>query len=324
MANHHYVPRFYLRHFACDSGESRVFSMNQNNEIHENKISKICAKENYNTPQQEQAQSALETKHSKILQDFIDTPNPETFNQSHDFVESVSFMMGNNIYIREIIAKLLREILLRTQGSGFDGDISGISIDIGYRGQLESSIGFADCVFEEFQSWKFVRLKVDGNDKVFITSDNPVSMFNTQNAFDPWETSIRLKDVHINFGDESIPTSDGGVSSKCNINFTYDSVSFGQDVVMIFPVNPGVYLIAFSDSSTHARYIEEPKNNIRLACFLNLITLSQCNKAVYSHRKLRLEETNKNRHSFLDYCVRSRLTPSFWVGIRADGVLIGR
>ena len=324
MANHHYVPRFYLRHFACDSGESRVFSMNQNNEIHENKISKICAKENYNTPQQEQEQSDLETKHSKILQDYIDTPNPETFNQSRDFVESVSFMMGNNIYIREGIAETFREMLLKTQGSGFDRDIPDISINIGYRGQLKSSIAFADCVFEEFQSWKFVYFKIDTSDRVFITSDNPVSMFNTDNAFSPWEMRIQLKDVHISYGNESIPTSDGRMSKEFKLNFTFDSVSFGQDVVMIFPVNPGVYLIAFSDSRTHARYMEEPRDNCRLVCFLNLITLGQCNKAVYSHRKLRLEETNKNRHSFLDYCVRSRLTPSFWVGIRADGVLIGR
>ena len=324
MAKHHYVPRFYLRHFACDSGETRVFSMNQNNAIHKNKISDICAKGNYNTPQQEEEQSQLENSHSKILQDFIDTPNPETFNQSRDFVESVSFMMGNNIYMRERIAESLREIVLRTQGSGFDGDISGISVDIGYRGQLRSSIAFADCVFEEFQSWKFVRLKMDTSDKVFITSDNPVSMFNTESVFSPWETSIQLKDVRISYGNKGIPTSDGGVSVEFNLNFTFDSVSFGQDVVMIFPVNPGVYLIAFSDSRTHARYIEEPKNNNRLVGFLNLITLSQCNKAVYSHAKLRLQETNKNMNSFRDYCVRNDIAPSFWVGICADGGLSGR
>ena len=283
----------------------------------------MCEK-NYNTPQQEQQQSGLEGKHSKILQDFINTSNPETFNQSRDFVESVSFMMGNNIYMREMIAKSLREILLKTQGPGFDGDISDISIDIGYRGQLKSSIGFADCVFEEFQSWKFVRLKIDTSDKVFITSDDPVSMFNTENAFSPWEMSIQLKDVQISYGNESIPTSDGRMRKEFKLDFTFDSVSFGQDVVVIFPVNPGMYLIAFSDSRTHARYIEEPKDNVRLAGFLNLITFSQCNKAVYSHWKLRLEETNKNMHSFQDYCVRSRLTPSFWNGIRADGVLSGR
>ncbi len=315
MANHHYVPRFYLRHFASDSGKTRVFSMNRENQIHKNKISKICAKENYNTPQQEREQSGLENKHSKILQDFIDTRNPETFNQSRDFVESVSFMMCNNIYMRERIAKSLREILLRTQGSGFDGDISDISIDIGYRGQLESSIGFADCVFEEFQSWKFVRLKIDSSDKVFITSDNPVSIFNTENAVAPWETSIQLKNVQISYSG-SRPTSDGGGSAKLNVNFTFHSVSFGQDVVMIFPVNPGVYLIAFSDSRTHARYMEEPKNNNRLVGFLNLITFSQCNKAVYSDSKLRLEETNKNMCSFRDYCVSNGIAPSFYVGIK--------
>ena len=315
MTNHHYVPRFYLRHFACDSGESRVFSMNQNNEIHENKISKICAKENYNTPQQEQAQSALETKHSKILQDFIDTPNPETFNQSHDFVESVSFMMGNNIYIREIIAKLLREILLRTQGSGFDGDISGISIDIGYRGQLESSLAFADCVFEEFQSWKFVRHGPVNGEKVYITSDNPVSIFNHENVFAPWETRITLKNINID-GTESRPVSDGRMSSNIKINATFESVAFGQDVVMLFPITPSVCLLGFSNNTRYLRFMNHtPRDNNDILVFMNLITFSQCNKVVYSHSKELLEGTKINMPRFLEHCECYRLVPSFDAGI---------
>ena len=164
---HHYVPRFYLRHFASDSDESELFSMSKDHTIHDkpSKISNICAKKNYNTPEQEREQSNLENRHSQILREFVNAPNPETFNQSRDFVESVSFLMGNNIYIREAITAALSEVLVERLAPEFIGDIS---IDIGYRGWLGLSMAFADCVFEEFQSWKFVRDKIDTDDKVSL------------------------------------------------------------------------------------------------------------------------------------------------------------
>ena len=289
--------------------------MSRDYTIHDepSKICNICAKKNYNTPEQEREQSKLENRHSQILREFVNAPNPETFNQSRDFVASVSFLMGNNIYIREAITAALGEVLLERLGPRFSGDIS---IDIGYRGRLGLSMGFADCVFEKFQSWKFVRNKIDSDDRVFITSDNPVSIFNSKNVFTPYETVIQLKNVNINFGNESRQISGNRMSRDVEINFTFESVSFGQDVVMIFPVTPNVCLLAFSDSRTHARYMGMSKNNFRFVGFTNITTLSQCNKAVYSHAKLRLEETKKNTYSYSDYFVRHRITPSFDICIR--------
>ena len=312
---HHYVPRYYLKHFAIDPDESKVFSMSKDYTIHNksSKISNICAKKNYNTPKQERAQSNLENRHSQILREFVNTPNPEIFNQSREFVESVSFLMGNNIYIRDAITKTLRETVEKELESEFDGDIS---INIGYRRSLGLSIAFADCVFEEFQSWKFVRNKIDSEDKVYITSDNPVSIFNPENVLAPWETIINLKDVNIGFGNESRPVGEGKMSRDIKLNFTFERVTFGRDVVMIFPVTPSVCLLAFSDSQTHARYMRMRKNNFRFLGFTNIMTLSQCNKAVYSHAKLRLEETKENIYSFSDYFVRHRLAPSFDICIR--------
>ena len=311
----HYVPRFYLRPFASDSDESQVFSMSKDHTIHDktSPISKICAKKNYNTPEQEREQDNLEKKHSKILRGFVNTPNSETFYGSREFVESVSFLMGNNIYIRDSFTKTLRATLEKELGPELSADIS---INIGYRGQLKSSIAFADCVFEEFQSWQFVRHKIDTNDKIFITSDNPVNIFNSKNVFTTYETIIQLKNVNINFGNESRHVSENRTSRDVEINFTLDSVSFGQDVVMIFPVTPSVCLLAFSDSQTHARHMEMTKNNFRFVGFTNITTLSQCNKVAYSHAKLRLEETKKNIRSFLDYFVRHRINPSFESCIR--------
>lgn len=66
---HHYVPRFYLENFACDTGKSRVFSMNLKNKIHENKISKICSQNNYNSSEQEILQSRFERVFAGILKE---------------------------------------------------------------------------------------------------------------------------------------------------------------------------------------------------------------------------------------------------------------
>ena len=315
---HHYVPRFYLRHFAFNRGESQVFSMSRGYAVHDtpSQISKICAKKNYNTPQQEQDQSNLEKEHSEILREFVKSLNPANYNRSPEFVESVSFMMGNNIYIRDAIAKAFREILLRTMGSGFDGDISDISINIGYRGQLKTSIAFADCVFEEFQSWQFVRHGPANGEKVYITSDNPVSIFNPENVFTPWETRINLKDVNIDFGNESRPVSDSRMSRGIKIHSTFESVSFGQDVVMIFPVTPSVCLLGFSNNTRHLRFMNRPQNdNNDIMAFMNLITLSQCNKVVYSHSKGVLEAVKVNMPRFLEHCQRHSFVPSFDAGI---------
>ena len=69
--NHHYVPRFYLKNFACDSDKSQIFSMSKDFTIHDESspVDNICAKKNYNTAQQETRQSQLEAKHARILRE---------------------------------------------------------------------------------------------------------------------------------------------------------------------------------------------------------------------------------------------------------------
>ena len=314
---HHYVPRYYLKHFAINRDETQVYSMSTDFTVHDESspISNICAKKNYNTPQQEQQQSDLEREHSKILDDFVKSPTPETFNRSREFVESVSFLMGNNIYIRDAIANAFSQMLLNTLGSGFDSDISDLSINIGYRGQLKLSLAFADCVFEEFQSWKFVRHGPINGEKVYITSDNPVSIFNPKNVFAPWETHINLKDVNID-GTESRPVSDGKMSGDIKINVTFESVAFGQDVVMLFPITPSLCLLGFSNNTRHLRFMNRtPSDNNDILVFMNLITFSHCNKVVYSDSKELLEGTKINMPRFLNHCQRHGYVPSFDTGM---------
>ena len=277
-------------------------------------ISNICAKKNYNTPEQEREQDNLEKKHSKILRDFVNTPNPETFNQSRDFVEFVSFMMGNNIHIRtgmnQSLRKKLYDYMIREE---FPADI--ISIDIGYRGQLDNSIRFANCVFNEFQSWKFAWHWPIDREKVFMTSDDPVSILNPDNIFTHTEISVGIKNLRVNFGDDK-PVSKDRVAMEVGLDFTFDGISFGQDVIMIFPVTPRMCLLGFSDSERQARFMNLPegKKNSSIST-INLVIHSQCNRAVYSHSKDVLEVTKVNKPRFVRYCKHNRFAPSFDVGI---------
>ena len=109
---HHYVPMFYFKNFTFNSDQSLVFSMNHQGEIHENAIGDISAQKNYNTPEQEREQSQLETRHSVILRKFIETFDSGNSNHSRGFVEFVSFLMGNNIYVRKQMAEFLSQMKL--------------------------------------------------------------------------------------------------------------------------------------------------------------------------------------------------------------------
>ena len=281
--------------------------MSRDYTIHDepSKICNICAKKNYNTPEQEREQSKLENRHSQILREFVNAPNPETFNQSRDFVEFVSFMLGNNILIREAITDLFREVLDVTLESIFRADIS---LDIGYRGQLKSSIAFSNSVLKEFQDWKFVRRKLRNSKKVFITSDNPVVIFNAKNVFIPAETAVEIKTRQISFGKASMP-SENSITTDLKLNFTFHSVSLGQDVVMLFPVSPSVCLIGFSDSETHARYMEYPESSVNFIGFANFMIFNQCNKAAYSH-SMNLLKGVKADKGISDHYINSGHIPS--------------
>ncbi len=298
----HYVSRFYIKNFACDSDKSLVFSMSRDYTIHDkpSQISNICSKKNYNTHEQEQEQCRLEGKYAKILREFVQTPNPETFYGTRDFVEFVGFMWGNNISVRKSIAKVFSEVSLRELRQMLGG--GDVSSHVEYRKQLESSIAFADCIFEELLNWKFVRLNTRGDHKVFITSDNPVSIFNP-NVLSPVEIRVEFENVRIKLDDENIPISEGKVSRKTQLNLTFEKVFLGQDVILFFPVTPSVRLLGFSNMTTHLKYMNrDPSVNNHLLAFMNILTFNQCNRTVYSHSKKMLENTKINMPHFLQHC----------------------
>ncbi|MDE0638366.1 MAG: DUF4238 domain-containing protein [Candidatus Poribacteria bacterium] len=313
---HHYVPRFYLKNFAYNTDRSQVYSMTTEGKILDepNAVGDICQKKNYNTPQQEQEQGLFEEKHAHVLREFIETSNPETFYNLHTFIELISFMMGNNIHIRTVMNQWLRKKLCDYMiREGFPADINFDTnlVDTGYRGQLNNSIGFAGCVLNEFKNWKFVRYLSLEKKRVFITSDNPVNMLNPGNMFTPGKITLEYKNLRVNIGDDR-PVSKGRVAIDYELDFTFDSVSFGRDAIMVFPVTPYMYVLGFSDGERYTKYMDRPqgkKDNI--ISTINLVMHNQCNRAVYSCSKDELEVTKINKPRFLDYCQRHGYVPSF-------------
>ena len=273
----------------------------------------IGSEEDYNTPEQEKEQSRLETIYREILKEFIETPNPGNSNLPRDFVEFVSFLMGNNTYIRNKFNDGFDNMEMQIKDAPGDHDIV---MPRGYKGKFDWSLAFADAVFEEFHSWKFVRLDTHGY-KVFITSDNPVSIINPEDVRIPVTANVIWRDPRVvNFGDKNIPAPDGRMSRKMQVQITLESVSFGQDVVMIFPVTPSLCLLGLSNNTRHLRYMNRtPRDNNDILAFMNLITFSQCNKVVYSHSKELLKGTKINLPCFLNHCQQQEYPPSFDAGM---------
>ncbi|MCY3743580.1 MAG: DUF4238 domain-containing protein [Candidatus Poribacteria bacterium] len=315
MAKHHYVSKFYYKEFTFNPERSLVYSMDNESKISNRpkSIRKISFEQDYNTPEQEQEQSQLEREYAEILREFIKAPNPNDLELSRDFIEFVCFLVGNNPYIRGKLDEGFGNMDLQIKDAPGD---HYISMPRGHKGKFDWSLAFADAVFEEFLNWRFVRLETNGY-KVFITSDNPVSIINPQDVRIPIMADVLWRDPKVvNFGNEDIPVSDGWMSRKMEVQMTLKSVDFGRDVIMIFPVTPSVCLLGFSNNTRHLRYMNRtPRDNNDILAFMNLITFSQCNKVVYSHSKELLKSTKINLPKFLNHCQRHGYPPSFEAGI---------
>lgn len=313
--NHHYVSQFYLRKFACNDEETHVKAMTKKGRIIDkpNVISDISSEKNYNSPLQEEEQSTLENEYAAILKEFLNTPNPENSQLSIDVIEFVCFMLANNIDTRKRISAKLGE--LQGQIENFPVDHT-VTFDKGHKARFDLSMAFADAVFEEIISWKFTLSRTNGY-KVFITSDNPVSVLKPENILIPAEANITWTNPRItDIGDKSIPISDKIMRRNMKTSIYLDNVSFEQDVIMVFPITPNFCLMGFSDSGRHKRYIERSEQtNNNVISFVNLITLGCSNKVVYSHSKDILQMSRKAMSSFTNYCETHQRNPSFDIAL---------
>ncbi len=313
--NHHYVSQFYLRYFACNDEETLVNAMTKKGKIIDkpNVISDISSENNYNSPLQEPKQSKYENDFSAVLRNFLNTSNSKTSHLFIDVVKFVCFMLANNIDTRKRISDKLGE--LEVQIKEFPPDHK-VTIDTGHKARFDLSMTFADAVFEEISSWKFARCQTNGY-KVFITSDNPVSVFKPENILIPVKGDITWINPRItDFGDKNIPISNKRRRRNIRASIILDNVSFERDIMMVLPLTPNFCLMGFSDSERHKRYMERSEQtNNNVISFINLITLGCSNKVVYSHSKEMLKIARKDLSSFLAYSKTHRRNPSFDIAL---------
>ena len=313
MAKHHYVSKFYYKNFVYSKADPLVYIMNKEGEISNRRRSprQIGYEADYNTPEQEQEQGRLETKYSEVLREFIKNPDPGNSGLSRDLVDFISFLMGNNVNTRKKLDEGFSKMELKIKNALADHNIS---IHRGHKGKFDWSEIFADAVFEEFYSWTIFPCKAnfkETDDKFFITSDNPVSIFDPENVVTPAPIMTTWRDPRIiSVGDENIPTSDDRLSRGAQVGMTLESVSFGMDVVMVFPATPSLCLVGFSDSVRGEKFKENPKRGLDTLSFMNFITFSHCNREVYSHLDGFLSKTKNDTDNFLEFCGRKGLTPS--------------
>lgn len=285
--NHHYVSRFYLEKFACDSRKSWIYSMNQKNKIYKNKISKICSQNNYNSPEQEGLQSRFERAFASILKDMMENPDAADPNRNLTFLKFVAFMLGNNIKTRKSMAESISSFELQ---EGLDSNHK-VLIDDDHRGRLDLSLAVSNALFNELRDWNFIRRRVEDEQKVFITSDSPVSIFNPEDLLSSTYIVHEWKEPSIESFGDAVITSGGERGIKAEASFSLESISFQKDVMMIFPITPTSCLIGFSDSDRYARFMEHTMRSPDINELINTITFRYSNKAAYSPTKKRLRET---------------------------------
>lgn len=310
---HHYVSKFYLENFAFNRDNQdeakEVFAMNKKGIIHKpNKVTKICRMNNYNTLHQEEEQSQREQRYSESLRKFVEIVESSSteFYRDSELLEFISFMLGNNIFVRETLIDLFK---IKIVQNGVDLD-NQVVRDKSIKGKYDWSDTFSKCFLEELQSMKFVAIKNELGKKGFITSDKPVSIFYPEDVFGQIDVKLKCDDSKATAS--ILNTSDDRID--IDIILPLIDVSFGSDIVLGFPVLPEIGLIGFSDNRRYNYFIEnEATKSIE---FLNIMTYNQANKTVYSHSKELLKETSLNMSSYRDYCDKNNITPSFEVGIR--------
>ena len=262
MAKHHYVSKFYYKNFVYSAEDPLVYTMYKEGKIinRRRSPSQIGYEVDYNTPDQEREQSRLETKYSEVLREFIKNLDPGNFDLFRDLVDFISFLMANNVDTRKKLDEAFGKMEFEIKDAPGDHNIS---THRGYKGKYDWSEVFADAVFEEFRNWIIFPCEVNCqelDDKFLITSDNPVSIFDPKDVTVPVPINTTWRNPRIKgFGDENIPTSDGGLSRNVQLEMSLESVSFGMDVVMVFPVTPSLCIVGFSDSVRGSKFIENPK-----------------------------------------------------------------
>ncbi|MEI3649877.1 MAG: DUF4238 domain-containing protein [Dolichospermum lemmermannii FEM_B0920] len=182
--NQHFVPRFYLKKFSLESQRERISIYN----ISSNKLIKSAklydqASKNYfygSDLKIENALENLETKSAKIINYIIDTQAlPQADSEDHQMLLMfIVSLLGRTVYAAEKIEEMVekyKETILSIDRNALSETEQ--NLDLTLTDAVQKSLSMAVSAFPLVRDldWKLI---INETEQPFITSDNPVVLYN--------------------------------------------------------------------------------------------------------------------------------------------------
>ncbi|MDU0458979.1 MAG: DUF4238 domain-containing protein [Geobacteraceae bacterium] len=181
---HHYVPQFYLRNFSEDSKSISLFNLKREEFYNGAPIKTQCYKDYFygEDGEAERALCHFETKSAQIIREIIGTHNiPSSFTSDH---VTLSFFIniqsartqGTADEYDEMTDRFAKHLFLRSRPEGITAeDIAKVKISL--TNAVGESLRNAVQLYPLLLDLDLVLL-LNVTNEAFITSDNPVVMYN--------------------------------------------------------------------------------------------------------------------------------------------------
>ena len=170
--NHHYIPQFYLRMFSCNPKASKskqeIFYLSPGKDIDKAPIKNVCTYPEFNTEEQENTLSAIESELALSLRDLVES---QTFTDDNRYMmkKLTSLLIAGSLRFRSVYSQM--EDKLTQLGDDFE---KYFRLEYRIKGGLGLTLLCAQKILEElidnYQTMLLLTAKIDS----FITSDSPV------------------------------------------------------------------------------------------------------------------------------------------------------
>lgn len=280
----HYIPAFYLRMFSMNpkdrQSRQKVFCLNKRKEISKEKIDEICTFDGYNTEEQEEALSKLESKMATALRNIVYSDGIEDSNPLDILLvkQLTALLITNTLQFRTNFSEaemILVSKILGDEYSKYVQHANPIS------GRLNIMAKCTEKVYEELIHYSEARLYFD--EEVFITSDSPV-MFDTPD----FQYIIDFQDIHA----EPILGKSSGELEGLRQYYEIERIRIPASRLYI-PLSRNTLFILSQDKEELEDMVNEKPYFTVTAEELNLFNLriyGGCNKHAFSSSKELLEK----------------------------------
>ena len=170
--NHHYIPQFYLRMFSCNPKASKskqeIFYLSPGKDIDKAQIKNVCTYPQFNTEEQENTLSAIESELALSLRDLVES---QTFTDDNRYMmkKLTSLLIAGSLRFRAVYSQMEDELI--QLGDDFE---KYFTREYRIQGGLGLTLLCAQKILEElidnYQTMLLLTAKINS----FITSDSPV------------------------------------------------------------------------------------------------------------------------------------------------------